>query len=236
MARILIVDDDPDIQKLGRKILAAAQHDVFLASSAMEAMDSLSQQNFELVITDANMPLHSGLDLLRTLRHQARFAALPIMMLSGRRDRETIEKALKLGSADYLLKPLDPILFLNKVEAILSRHAVKGAQSAEIQLANVLTKNRIQAESILSVPVTLKSLSEMGLVVTSSFPLQEDMTIELDIPLFKEINVAIPHLKVLSCLKTNDGYETRVHFIGVDDSNLQKIRSWIIQNTPRKAS
>jgi CheY-like chemotaxis protein len=236
MARILIVDDDLDVRTLGRKILATAGHDVSLASSATEAMDHLNKQVFELLITDAMMPQHSGFDLIRTLRNHSRFSHLPIMVLSGRRDREAIEAAVQLGSADYIIKPLDPILFAGKVENILTRFNQTSKASGEILLATVPPKSRLLAESVLHLPLVVKSLSEWGLVLSSTFPIQEDLTVDLEVPLFKEINVRTPRLKVLSCLKVTNGYETRITFVGADDSTLQKIRSWIIQNTPRIAS
>ena len=68
MARILVVDDDADILKLAEQILTAAGHTVIVAEDALRALDWLGQMSFDLLLSDANMPLYSGFDLINTVR------------------------------------------------------------------------------------------------------------------------------------------------------------------------
>ena len=65
---ILIVDDDPDILKIADRILAHAGHEVKVAENALGALDLLTQSEFDLLISDANMPRYSGFELVQTVR------------------------------------------------------------------------------------------------------------------------------------------------------------------------
>src|SRR6185312_14457496 len=80
-----------------------------------DALRLLSQKKFDLVITDAMMPKMTGLDLVRTIRRNPSFQHLPILMLTRKSDRSDVQKALEAGITDYVLKPIDEHLLLDKV-------------------------------------------------------------------------------------------------------------------------
>jgi len=122
MARILLVDDDRDIRELGRALLTTSGHDVAVADGVLATLQILQQSPIDLLIADVNMPQHSGFDLVRTIKGDGRWPNLIIAMLTGRRERKDIETALALGVNDYIVKPLNPHLFLKKVEDLLERH------------------------------------------------------------------------------------------------------------------
>ena len=122
MVRILLVDDDPNILRLGEKILSHANYEVHVAESALGAMDILnSNRIFDALISDANMPEYSGFDLIKTIKKDRRFDNLAVAMLTGLREKKDIEKAIHAGVDDYIVKPLDPLLFLKKVENLFSK-------------------------------------------------------------------------------------------------------------------
>ncbi len=227
MAKIILVDDDPEILQVARALLAMQGHDVLVAADALQALDLLRAYGCDALITDLNMPHYSGYDLVKTIRLDKAWTTLPIAMLTGHRDKKDIEHALSLGVDDYIVKPIDPPLFLKKVEALLAANDTEGPTELNLAQAQSLLPGR------LSLPIQMRSVSELGLTFTSLHKIAEGQLIDLSSGLFEQIGIQPPRMKTLSCVPTStgDGYETRVLFIGVDDSVLQKIRAWIFTNT-----
>lgn len=226
MARILLVDDDRDIRELSRVLLATLGHDVFSAEGALGALQILQTQvqqktPIDLLITDANMPQHSGFDLIRTIKRDTRYSGLTIAMLTGRRERKDIELALELGVHDYIVKPLDPMLFVQKVKDLLEKRPP--AERIEVDFATAAIGSSAKA----SLSVELKSISEIGLVLIAPNPFSEGTRVELESDLFARIGIDTPAMKVLSSVEKEGVWETRVNFVGTDEKSLTKIRAWI---------
>lgn len=104
--RVLIVDDDPDIQQLIRLLLARIGVDATTAGSAMEAARILRTPPLpDLMILDLMLPEINGTDFLRQMRAKELFDDLPVMVLSALIDSEHIREALDAGADRYLTKP-----------------------------------------------------------------------------------------------------------------------------------
>lgn len=101
--KILIVDDEPNIRKGLRAILARDGHEVRDVSTAEEALEALETFAIEVAIVDIRMPGMSGTDLLALIRR--RWPHLAVVMLTGHGTLETAITAVKQGAHDYLLKP-----------------------------------------------------------------------------------------------------------------------------------
>ncbi len=234
MANILLVDDDQDLLHLAQNLLASQKHNVMVANNALEGIDLLGRYPFHLIITDANMPQYSGFDFVKTIRNQDSLKNVKIAMLTGRREKRDIDRALNFGVDDYIVKPIDPILFLKKVERLLE--SPSSIVNNEIELASTPAL----ANGKLEFSIKLKSVSEMGLVIHSSHPMTEGKLSSVTSQMFVEMDIVPPHLKVMTCLQfkpPHEGYEIRLAFIGTDDTTLQKIRSWIFKTqVKRKAS
>ncbi len=106
--RILVVDDFPTMRKIVINILLELG---FNASHMQEADDGdtalamLRGGSFDFLITDWNMPRMSGLDLVKTVRKDARLTKLPILMVTAEGKKEQIIMAAKAGANGYILKP-----------------------------------------------------------------------------------------------------------------------------------
>ncbi|NCA69817.1 MAG: response regulator [Sphingobacteriia bacterium] len=98
--KILIVDDDPFVGEMAAAILACDGHDCRIVEGGVEALETLASETFELVISDMNMPLMSGLALFAELRERA--CAIPFILLTGD-DPEPL-RAEAPGLADCLMK------------------------------------------------------------------------------------------------------------------------------------
>lgn len=103
-ARVLLVDDQPELRRLFARTLTKKGHDVVAAASAAAAIDLLRDGEFDLVISDVQMPDISGVELLRRIHE--RDPDLPVLLLSGMPDLETAMQAVQHGAFEYLTKPV----------------------------------------------------------------------------------------------------------------------------------
>lgn len=104
--RVLIVDDDPDIQQLIRLLLARIGVSATAAGTATEAARLLRIPPLpDLIVLDLMLPEVSGMEFLRQMRAKALFDELPVLVLSALVDSEHIREALDAGADRYLTKP-----------------------------------------------------------------------------------------------------------------------------------
>ena len=122
--RVLVVDDEPQIQRFLRVALNAAGYEVIAAATAAEAMKAFVTNAPDIVVLDLGLPDRDGKEVLRDIRQ---FSNVPVIVLSAReRETEKID-ALDAGADDYVEKPFAIGEFLARLRAAL-RHAAKDAQ------------------------------------------------------------------------------------------------------------
>ena len=117
--RILIIDDDAEYAAVLRLLVTAAGYAAEVAEDAIEGGKALLARPPALVLCDINMPYLNGLDLLSLMQSDERSASIPVVFISGRSDADTIAKAVKLGAADFLAKPIAREQLLGSIEACL---------------------------------------------------------------------------------------------------------------------
>nr|WP_315464846.1 sigma-54 dependent transcriptional regulator [uncultured Rhodoferax sp.] len=117
-ARILVVDDEPDLRTLYELTLLREGYQVDTAASVQEAQQALAGQRYHLVITDMRLPDGMGIDLLRGLRHQGRPERCMVITAYG--SAENAVESLKAGAFDYLTKPVDLKQFRTAVASALN--------------------------------------------------------------------------------------------------------------------
>lgn len=227
MARILVVDDDPDVLKLVEKVLSTNHHQVFTASDAMKAMDLLNASLYDMLISDANMPRFSGFELIRTIKNNKRLQRMAVAMLTGLRERKDIEKAIRAGVDDYIVKPIDPMLLLQKVEELFKRKPPM--ERAEFHMPE--TYKFAAAKCALDTRIT--TISETGLTLKSPVEIPEGLAVEVASELFRKIDIPTPHMKVISCRKIVEfHFDIKIAFIGINDNFCSKVRAWIHKHNP----
>lgn len=121
MARILVVDDDPDICALLEFKLAACGYDVVVENDGEAALAALDQESMDLVLLDWMMPRMGGLEVCLALRSDERFANLPVLMLTAKAQESDVQRGLAAGADDYILKPFSPREVAARVATALSR-------------------------------------------------------------------------------------------------------------------
>ena len=121
MERVLIVDDDPDIQGLVSYNLSQAGFRVTNAVTGSAALESVREQPPDLIILDIMLPDLDGLEVCRTLRMRANSRRIPIIMLTARTEESDRVVGFELGADDYVMKPFSPRELVLRVKSIFRR-------------------------------------------------------------------------------------------------------------------
>jgi DNA-binding response OmpR family regulator len=117
---VLVVDDEPTARSMLRLILVRAGFEVREAKDGYEALAAVERNMPDLMILDIMMPGIDGFVVCQTLRNNEKAADLPIIMLSARADRESVNKGLSVGATEYLTKPVKPDELTEHVRAALA--------------------------------------------------------------------------------------------------------------------
>lgn len=132
-ARILIVDDEPQIRKLLTVTLLAHQYSIHEASSGEEGVLQASLIHPDLIVLDLGLPDISGMDVLNRLRD---WSNVPIIVLTAKDREEDKIKALDSGADDYVTKPFSMGELVARIRVAL-RHAAKSANEPILQIGGL---------------------------------------------------------------------------------------------------
>jgi two-component system chemotaxis response regulator CheY len=119
MSQVLIVDDSHSIRQLLSSILEKAGFNVTSANDGKSGLDTAKASNFDLVITDVNMPEMDGIELLSNLRKLPEYSFKPILILTTEFSQEMKQKGKDAGATGWLVKPFDPEKLIEVISRIL---------------------------------------------------------------------------------------------------------------------
>ncbi|MBI4187670.1 MAG: response regulator [Chloroflexi bacterium] len=123
--RVLVVDDEPGIGKVLRIKLGLSGYDVITTTSGAKAIEVVRTQEPDVMLLDMLMPDVSGMDVLERVRA---FSQVPIIISTGAPD--IVQFALKVGANNYIAKPFNPDLLVDKIRLVLSTSQyVKGCDA-----------------------------------------------------------------------------------------------------------
>ena len=105
MARILVVDDNPDVRLALATILEDAGHDIIEAEDGEQVFDIAIGEKPELILLDVMMPRVSGFDALAALKADTRTSQVPVIMVTAKGRPEDMAMARSLGAVEYITKP-----------------------------------------------------------------------------------------------------------------------------------
>ena len=117
--RILVVEDDAGFRDLLRVQLSMAGYALELAANGAEGAKALRDNPPDLILSDVHMPLLTGLELLSLAKADEKTSSIPVILLSGQSDANTVAMAMKLGAADFLTKPVSTEKLLKSISACL---------------------------------------------------------------------------------------------------------------------
>lgn len=115
--KLLFVEDEKDLITIISDTLKKLQANFVTASNGKEALDVLAQNSdVDIIITDINMPVMNGLELIAEIRKTDK--EIPILIMSAHTENEYVKNAEELGVTNYLLKPFDFIKFIELIASL----------------------------------------------------------------------------------------------------------------------
>jgi len=119
--KILVVDDFSTMRRIVINILRRLGYsDITEAENGADALKRLKEGNFNLVISDWNMPTMTGYDLLCAVRQDEALKGLPFLMVTAEGRKENIIAAVKAGASNYVVKPFNQATLEEKINSIFS--------------------------------------------------------------------------------------------------------------------
>jgi len=138
MSKILVVDDDKNINVLIQSLLKNENYEVVVAFDGVDALEKIEGEKVDMLITDVMMPSMDGWELCKEVRS---FSNMPILMLTVLGETNQKLKGFGIGADDYLTKPFEPMELIARVKALLKRYHINESQS--INIGNlVIDKNK----------------------------------------------------------------------------------------------
>ncbi len=126
MAKVLVVDDEPNIREVVGLYLRRDGHTVVSAANGEEALEVFRKCKPDLVVLDLMLPKINGLEVCRRMQSERR---VPLIMLTAKGEEEERIVGLSLGADDYVVKPFSPRELAARVAAVLRRVEESGAES-----------------------------------------------------------------------------------------------------------
>ncbi|MCB9073463.1 MAG: response regulator [Bdellovibrionaceae bacterium] len=219
MFHILLVDDDADVRRLVKKILEKAGHSVIAVENGLSALGELNENHYDLLLSDANMPQYNGFDLVRAIRRLPKHKDLIIAMLTGRRDKNDIQKAVELGVNDYIVKPVDPEVLVNKIQKLLESRIPDPA------FINLPETTHVNLEASVQSPLRMKKIGLSSFMAVSPYPLAVGLDFYLNID---EMDYeALPKVRIIASQPdphNNKQYLIHGTFLEMDDQFKEQIK------------
>lgn len=118
---VLVVDDDTFQRNVLKKLLRSEKFDVEMAENGVQALEMLQQSQPDLVLLDLLMPGMNGLEVMQRIRQHPTLSQVPVVVISGEHEKETVIECLKLGASGYVVKPYTRKTLLEKIDKALLR-------------------------------------------------------------------------------------------------------------------
>lgn len=113
--RVLVVDDSLSVRKYASIILEVNEIEVLTAVNGQDALELLENESVDFILTDLEMPVMHGYELIGELKRRENLASIPVVVITSRAGEQHREKALSLGANGYLVKPFDEESLLDKI-------------------------------------------------------------------------------------------------------------------------
>jgi CheY-like chemotaxis protein len=119
-ATVLVVDDDPVIQRLLKVNFEMEGYNVVIASDGVEGLERARSERPDIIVLDVMMPKLSGLDVAKALKSDPETSSIPVLLLSAKAQEADLRAGDQTGADGYLTKPFDPLHLLQRVEDLIA--------------------------------------------------------------------------------------------------------------------
>lgn len=221
---IAVVDDNrTDLAMAGLLIEKEGfEPALFESFGALTDFMKAERERLCLILLDVNMPGLSGIDMLKRIKRGGPQKSVPVVMMTGDNSAETVKACVLNGAVDYMIKPLDPMVFEGKLKKILK----PDNESQKSEWVEYRLNQMKDARVNLQIPGTVVSVGELGLTVFSQYSIAEGSVLVLDTLIFKDIGLQNIPVRVESVGPSalGDGFNLKCGIIGLAEGDLQKIR------------
>lgn len=122
MSSILIVEDSPVLKNMYQSLLSK-KFFLDIADDAESALNHISGNQYDLIITDANLPNMSGIELIKELKSRQSYKTVPMMIVTS--DVSSIKDAKQYGVDCWLLKPVEPESLIKAIDSMIERYSTQ---------------------------------------------------------------------------------------------------------------
>ena len=119
MARVLVVDDEPDIVLFAQVNLELNGHEVRTAADGEQAMAAVEEERPDAMVLDVMIPKMDGFEVCRTLHNDPKTSHIKIVMLTALNRKIDMDAAKAAGAADYVIKPFDTRKLIKKIQQLV---------------------------------------------------------------------------------------------------------------------
>lgn len=218
---VLVVDDDPEIIRYFERVLATVGMKTIGAKNVDQAIELAKKRVPHLLFTDLNMPGESGFDLLERRRALPELSHVPAIVVSGKKDKNSIYRALSLGATDYIVKPIVFPMLLQKIrKALQDRGFLKFEFSTE-------DRPRVNAE----IKCRISSLNEVSFFLVSPVKIAPLTRLGLRSAILSSAGVGacVAQTQRSPAFLINEGeYGIYVNLAGLPAASIEKIRHVIL--------
>jgi len=167
-AKILIVDDLESNLRLLSSLVTPLGHTALVAADGAAALEQMSRQPVDLVLLDVMMPKMSGCEVLEQVKGDPALRHIPVIMISGIDEMDSIVRCIRAGADDYLIKPFNPYLLRARIDSSLEKkrlHDQEQVYQRQIEEYNLRLEERVrvQVEQILGTQqATIFAMSKLA--------------------------------------------------------------------------
>lgn len=229
---VLIVDDDSQYQFFLNNILVNLGISVVQAKNYSEAVEKLTSSIPHLVISDINLGEEkNGNDIQKYIKEKKELRDLPVIIITADANKQTIFQSLALGAHEYMLKPIEPKILIQKLRRIFLDY-----QTPEVQLINDLSgEYKTQYSKTfnddfdieIQTDINLRAINELSCILQGPVKFPKETMVNLDSALLNSIGGDGLGFRSIENSRTIEAgtFSTRFSLIGVDEKTAQKIRA-----------
>ncbi len=145
--KILIVDDNKSNCEMIERQLQREGHKTMTCFDGVEAMNELNKSDYDTVLLDVLMPRKNGYEVLMEMKQSFKLKDIPVIMISGFKEEDTIVRCIEAGVDEYLTKPINSTLLKAKIYSSLERKKFRDREKHDLQVAADVQKSLIPSEA-----------------------------------------------------------------------------------------
>ena len=218
--KLMFVDDDPQVLELLRCLVEPLGCEVLTTADSQEAAERIRKEKLDGIFLDAQMPHLDGFELAQVVRHSASNSTIPIAMITGCDDAETMRKAFQAGVTSFIGKPVTPSRLSSLLMAMRGAILREKRRCERLPLSARVTwifgNRRFESEG--------KNISEGGMLIEGwpLMPMGQELDLQFAMP--KASRPLKPHVKVIRRELPN---RVAVKFLYLDESELGVVLKYL---------